>query len=209
MSRSRQRHPNSFLTCKSRYSESAPVERHEKAVQEWMPGEAMQLHLDEIATKVPGRTPLYCLIRPAGMALKPWGFPTTSRSCRCRRAHPNTTVRKTSGSSCVRIGCQSDFQILRRYHRPLPLRLEHTHRPTMEEHVHRATRWGSSRSLNLRVGISKNTIAETVPSCALEGRRLGPANTQILLPFQHSRFLVRPPRLVGCPCALLSPGLVS
>jgi hypothetical protein len=32
--------------------------------------------------------------------------------------------------------------------------LEHPHRPTLEDHVHRATRLGSSRSLNLRIGIS-------------------------------------------------------
>src|SRR5262245_3012313 len=47
-----------------------------------------------------------------------------------------------------------DFQILRRYRRPLLLRLEHTHRPTLEDYVHRATRLGSSRSLNLRIGIN-------------------------------------------------------
>src|SRR5262249_39799740 len=47
--------------------------------------------------------------RPDGMALKPWWFRTTSHSCRCRRAHPNSTARKTSGSSCVRIGCQTGF----------------------------------------------------------------------------------------------------
>src|SRR5262249_47257905 len=46
-----------------------------------------------------------------------------------------------------------DFQILRRYRRPLLLRLEHTHRPTLEDYVHRATRLGSSRSLNMRIGI--------------------------------------------------------
>src|SRR5262249_46231609 len=46
-----------------------------------------------------------------------------------------------------------DFQILRRYRRPLLLRLEHTHRPALEDYVHRATRLGSSRSLNLRIGI--------------------------------------------------------
>src|SRR5262245_23811224 len=57
----------------------------------------------------PGRTPLYCLIRPAGMAPKPWRFPATFRSCRCRRAPPNSTGRKTSGSSCVRIGCPTGF----------------------------------------------------------------------------------------------------
>src|SRR5215813_8278099 len=53
-----------------------------------------------------------------------------------------------------------DFQILRRYRRPLLLRLEHTHRPTLEDYVHRATRLGSSRSLNLRIGIM--AILETV-----------------------------------------------
>src|SRR6516162_11003780 len=55
------------------------------------------------------RTPLSSLIRPAGMAPKLWWFRTISHSCRCRRAHPNSTARKTSGSSCVRIGCQIGF----------------------------------------------------------------------------------------------------
>jgi hypothetical protein len=51
--------------------------------------EAVQLHLDEIATKVaPGahtivRTPLFSLIRPAGTAPKPWSFQATSHSYRC------------------------------------------------------------------------------------------------------------------------------
>src|SRR6266516_1736102 len=72
--------------------------------------EAMQLHLDEIATKVAlGAHAIISLIRPAGMAPKPWWFRTTSHSCRCRRAHPNSTARKTSGSSCARIGCQTGF----------------------------------------------------------------------------------------------------
>src|SRR5437660_1193203 len=68
--------------------------------------EAMQLHLDEIATKVAlgAHAIILSLIRPDGMAPKPWWFRTTSHSCRCRLAHPNSTARKTSGSSCVRIG---------------------------------------------------------------------------------------------------------
>src|SRR5262249_16621200 len=53
---------------------------------------------------------------------------------------------------------KSDFQILRRYRRPLLLRLEHTHRPTLEDYVHRATRLGSSRSLNLRIGITSMAL---------------------------------------------------
>ena len=37
----------------------------------------------------------------------PQGSRAISRSCRCRRARPNSTAKKTSGSSCVRIGCQT------------------------------------------------------------------------------------------------------
>src|SRR5262249_1080190 len=51
-----------------------------------------------------------------------------------------------------------DFQIIRLYRRPLLLRLEHTPRPTLEDYVHRATRLGSSRSLNLRIGITSTTL---------------------------------------------------
>src|SRR2546429_7700221 len=62
-----------------------------------------------------------------------------------------------------------DLQILRRYRRPLLLRLEHTHRPTLEDHVHRATRLGSSRSLNLRIGISRASGIRVVRSDGLNG----------------------------------------
>src|SRR6266550_115309 len=55
-----------------------------------------------------------------------------------------------------------DFQILRRYRRPLLLCLEHTHRPTLEDYVHRATRLGSGRSLNLRIGINITRCRKTV-----------------------------------------------
>src|SRR5215469_9535717 len=57
-----------------------------------------------------------------------------------------------------------DFQILRRYRRPLLLRLEHTHRPALEDYVHRATRLGSSRSLNLRIGIIRSIGSSRAPS---------------------------------------------
>jgi transposase len=38
------------------------------------------------------------------MRVRNSGFQPTSRSCRCRRAHPNSTAKKISGSSCARIG---------------------------------------------------------------------------------------------------------
>src|SRR5262249_36229626 len=59
-----------------------------------------------------------------------------------------------------------DFQILRRYRRPLLLRLEHTHRPALEDYVHRATRLGSSRSLNLRIGIRSYDARGLYPGSA-------------------------------------------
>src|SRR5215468_9164878 len=61
-----------------------------------------------------------------------------------------------------------DFQILRRYRRPLLLRLEHTHWPTLEDYVHRATRLGSSRSLNLRIGIIRIQRPSDSPSAMPE-----------------------------------------
>ena len=65
-----------------------------------------------ISTRSPPRSPLAptpfsSSIKPAGMAPKTSRFQATSRSCRCRRARPNSTARKTSGSSCGRTGCQT------------------------------------------------------------------------------------------------------
>ena len=38
---------------------------------------------------------------------RPQGSQAISRSCRCRRARPNSILKKTSGSSCVKIGCRT------------------------------------------------------------------------------------------------------
>src|SRR5262245_12257040 len=79
------------------------------------------------------------------------------------------------------LAVQSDFQILRRYRQPLLLRLERTHRPTLEDHVHRATRLGSSRSLNLRIGIKFDPgvlflAPEMTSACRLPRSREGSPN---------------------------------
>src|SRR5262249_7447469 len=68
--------------------------------------EAMQLHLDEIATKI---TPGAHAIKPAGMAPRPSRFRATSRSCSSRHARPSSTAKKISGSSCDRTGCRTEF----------------------------------------------------------------------------------------------------
>src|SRR4029434_6872030 len=106
----------------------------------------------------PGRTPLYCLIRPAGMAPSSGGSQqrlARAAAAACTRAQRSGKYLAVHASE---LAVQPDFQILRRYRRPLLLRLEHTHRPTLEDHVHRATRLGSSRSLNLRIGISQSNL---------------------------------------------------
>ena len=66
--------------------------------------EAMQLHLDEIATKVTARRARdrASSIKPAGMAPRTSRSRAISRSCRCRRAPPNSTAKKTSGRPYVR-----------------------------------------------------------------------------------------------------------
>src|SRR4029077_6704037 len=55
----------------------------------------------------PAPTPSSSSIRPAGTEQSSSRSRTTSPPCRCHRAHPNSTARKTSGSSCARIGSQT------------------------------------------------------------------------------------------------------
>src|SRR5262249_46111291 len=101
------------------------------------------------------RTPLSSLIRLAGMAPKPSGseqyLTRAAAAARTRTQRPGKHLAVHASELVVK----PDFQILRRYRRPLLLRLEHTHRPALEDYVHRATRLGSSRSLNLRIGIRR------------------------------------------------------
>src|SRR5262245_65370442 len=75
---------------------------------------------------------------------------STAAAARTRTQRPGKHLAVHASELVVK----PDFQILPRYRRPLLLRLEHTHRPALEDYVHRATRLGSSRSLNLRIGIT-------------------------------------------------------
>src|SRR5258708_35204151 len=72
----------------------------------------MQLHLDEIATEVaPVLTPFSSSIKPDGMVQKTSGFQAISRSCRCRRARPNSIPKKTSGSPYVRFWIEQSWLV--------------------------------------------------------------------------------------------------
>src|SRR6185436_19136906 len=74
------------------------------------PSRCLQLHLDEIATKVspPAATPFSFSIKPADMAQKDLRVPSSISLLPLSPRHaPSSTARKTSGSSCVRTGCRT------------------------------------------------------------------------------------------------------
>ena len=103
--------------------------------------EAMQLHLDEIATKVtPGAHAVLILDQAGCTAPKTSRLPKTSRSCRCRRVRRSSTRKKISAIHAGELAVEPHLQILRRNRRSLLLRLEYAHRSTVENHVHRSPR---------------------------------------------------------------------
>jgi hypothetical protein len=72
--------------------------------------EAMQLHLDEIATKItPGAHAILLLDQAGWHGAKHSRFQATSHSCSSRHARPNSTAKKISGNSCGRTGCRTEF----------------------------------------------------------------------------------------------------
>jgi hypothetical protein len=116
--------------------------------------EAMQLHLDEIATKVTPGAHAILILDQAGWHgakdLKAPSTPTAAASFAGAQS-PGKHLAIHAGELAV----EPCLQVLRRHRRPLLLRLEHAHRPALENHVRRSPRLGSSRSLNLRIGISR------------------------------------------------------
>src|SRR5262249_6040410 len=119
--------------------------------------EAMQLHLDEIATKItPGAHAILLLDQAGWHGQSPQGskqhLALAASAARTRTQRP----REYLAIHAAELVVEPNFQIVPRYRRPLLLRLEHTHRPALEDHVHRPTRLGSSRSLKLRIGISRS-----------------------------------------------------
>src|SRR6266704_6630271 len=112
------------------------------------------------------RPPRFMALQPNCFARPEESHPSQSAGIRITRAAAAARPRtqrpgKHLAVHASELVVKPDFQILRRYRRPLLLRLEHTHRPTLEDYVHRATRLGSSRSLNLRIGIISSRAAST------------------------------------------------
>ena len=83
--------------------------RNSEPVPPWCCPPATARPCSSISMRSPPRSLLArmrscCSIRPAGTAPRFSTCQATSRSCRCRHAHPNSTARKTSGNSCGRTG---------------------------------------------------------------------------------------------------------
>ena len=81
--------------------------------------EAMQLHLDEIATKVsPGAHAILILDQAGWHGAKTSRLPKTSRSCRCRRVRQSSTLRKHLAVHAGELAVKPHLQILRRHRQP-------------------------------------------------------------------------------------------
>jgi hypothetical protein len=109
-------------------------------------------------------------IKPAGTVPRNSGFRTASPYCRCRRAHPNSTAKGTSGSSCVRTGCQTAFS----NHSTTPSITAATLGTHLSANRGRScpTRLGDRRSPIVRIGISDYLVSlagtekgSSVPLC--------------------------------------------
>ena len=112
--------------------------------------EAMQLHLDEIATKItPGAHAILLLDQAGWHGAKALQVPNNISLLQLPPRAPELNGQE----NIWQFNVEPNFQILRRYRRSLLLRLEHAHRSAVENHVHRPPRLGSRRSLNLRIGV--------------------------------------------------------
>src|SRR5437867_3503021 len=116
----------------------------------------MQLHLDEIATKIAPRAHAILLLDQAGWhGAKALKVPNNISLLQLPPRAPELNGQeKYLAIHAAELVVEPNFQILRRYSRSLLLRWEHAHRSAVENHVHRQTRLGSRRSLNLRIGIT-------------------------------------------------------
>jgi DDE superfamily endonuclease len=126
--------------------------------------EAMQLHLDEIATKVARARHSHPrssrLARGKGTQDSNQHLAPAVAAALTRAQQP----REHLAVHAPELAVEPNLQILRRHRRSLLLRLEHPHRPAMEDNVHRATRLGHDRSLIVRIGIRR----QPAPSRAIQ-----------------------------------------
>ena len=132
--------------------------------------EAMQLHLDEIATKVTPGAHAILILDQAGWhgAERPQGskqYLAPAAAAALARTQP---PRKHLAVHASELAVQPHLQILRRHRRSLLLRLEHPYRSALENHVHRPPRLGTSS-----VGIGATHTLSHCPASEFDGASRG------------------------------------
>ena len=134
--------------------------------------EAMQLHLNEIATKVtPGAHAILILDQAGWHGAKDLKAPKQHLAPAAAAALTRTQpARKHLAIHAGELAVEPRLQILRRNRRSLLLRLEHPHRSTLENHVHHSPRLGTRRSLIVRIGIRCLQAMAPCAACARAGQ---------------------------------------
>jgi DDE superfamily endonuclease len=117
--------------------------------------EAIQLHLNEIATKVtPGAHAILILDQAGWHGAKdlkvPGNISLLPLPPRSPELNPQENIWQFMRANWLSNRVFKSFDDIRQ---PLLLCLEHTHQPALENHVHRPPRLGTRRSFILRVGI--------------------------------------------------------
>jgi hypothetical protein len=116
--------------------------------------EAMQLHLNEIATKVtPGAHAILILDQAGWHGAKGLKAPANISLLPLPPRSPELNPQENIWQFMRANWLSTCLQILRRHRRPQLLRLERAHRPALENNVHSPPRLGARRSIIVRVGI--------------------------------------------------------
>ena len=125
--------------------------------------EAMQLHLDEIATKVTPGAHAVLILDQAGWhgAQRPRG----SQNISLLPLPPRAPGAQPSKWQFMRASWLSN-RIFKSFDGIVDqVRLERAHRSALENHVHRSPRLGSRRSLIVRIGIRSGQPSTTIEIC--------------------------------------------
>ena len=116
--------------------------------------EAMQLHLNEIATKVSPAAHAIVILDQAGWhGAKELKVPHNISLMPLPPRSPELNSQENIWQFMRQNWIEPRLQILRRHRRSLLLRLEHPYCSAVEDHVNRAPAVGLHRSFNLRIGI--------------------------------------------------------
>jgi hypothetical protein len=115
----------------------------------------MQLHLDEIATKVtPGAHAIVLLDQAGWHGTKILKIPRNVSLMPLPPRAPELNGQENIRVHAAELALQSGLQMLRRHRRSLLLRLEHPDRSALENYVRRSPRMGNRGRFIMRIGIT-------------------------------------------------------